>query len=55
MSWEIIVSIYAAIVATLALIWNIIDSRKKRHLNFVLNVVIKLFVLKNKVCTILIH
>jgi hypothetical protein len=29
MSWEVIVSLYAAIIATVALIWNIIDSRKK--------------------------
>ena len=36
MSWETIVSIYAAVIATTALAWNIIDSRKKEKPNFLI-------------------
>lgn len=36
MSWEVFVSLYAAIVATIALIWNIIDSRKKETPEFII-------------------
>lgn len=34
MSWETIVTIYAAIIATIVLVWNIIESKKKEKPNF---------------------